>query len=282
MSERFKKNSLQRANPPLIIDIQIVETSEAVIIIFRRNPIFAQFLTLRVVQSRLEQNEFSFKEWFEPPLTIKNVQPYFTIDHRINETVILNDLEIYERFTQNESQARGADKLEPYYTLAVYLQFPNLLGISEKMEKLLQQYLSRKIENIPKSVLIQIASLYYKIGLQKLADAKKGMNTDKLALSKGRTVLEASGPKMGLTKNQICYIKTAIIASNQLNAELNFQELKKLEKTAGIKLPDFILLGYAIKAPLNRAMMNTWNLFLRRALQQFFATYKEMAPDSGF
>jgi len=282
MIERFKKNSLQRAIPPLIIDIQIVETSETVTSIFRRNPIFAQFLALRVVQNRLEQNGFSFEGWVEPLLTIKKVQPYFKIDGRINETVILNDLEIYARFTQNDDkpQVSRVPILEPYYTLVVYLQFPNLLGISNKIEKQLQQYLSKKIESIPKSLLIQIASLYHKIGLRTPSNGKNGTSTDKQNHSKGRTVLEMSGPKMGLTKNQINYVKTLINASHQLDINFDFQILRKIEKTTGINLPDFILLGYAIKSPLNRTLRNTWNPFLRRALQEFFTVYKERATDS--
>jgi hypothetical protein len=126
------------------------------------------------------------------------------------------------------------------------------------------------IEALPKSILIQIAALYHKIGLQTSSNGKNGGPADKPTHRRGRTVLDMSRSKIGLTKTQVDYVKTLINAFNQLDNDFDFQTLRKTEKLAEINRPDFLLLVYAIKSSLNRIVRNTWTSFLRKSLQQYF------------
>ena len=277
--EAFKKNSKQRAYPPLITGIQIVEDPKTVTVVFKRNPVFAHFLAVRIVQTMLERKGFELESWIEPSISLKTIQKHFQIDSRVDETVILNDLESYGGLSQgwgdkNESLEHT---LEVYYTLAVYLRLPQLLGINENAVKKVRNHLSMKLDGIPKRILIQITALYHNMGVQTppIGDVK-GIPTSRYNFIEGSIFQETIGSKLGLTSCQILYVTTLLEAFSQLKFDQDTQQLDRFRKTMGVDFPDLVLLVNADQVVSSRTTVLIHNHFAR-IIEQFFESCKD--PD---
>jgi len=241
--------------------------------------VFAHFLALRIVQTMLERKGFELESWIEPSLSLKTIQKHFQIDPRVDETVILNDLESYGGLSQgwgdkNESLEHT---LEVYYTLAVYLRLPQLLGINEKAVKKVQNHLSMKLDGVPKRILIQITALYHNMGIQTppIGDLK-GISTSKYDFIEGSVFQETIGSKLGLTSCQILYVTTLLEAFIQLKFNLDTQHLDRFRKTMGVDFPDLVLLVNTDQVVSSRTTALIHNHFAR-IFEQFFESCKD--PD---
>ncbi|MFX0199847.1 MAG: nucleotidyltransferase domain-containing protein [Candidatus Hodarchaeota archaeon] len=270
--EAFKRNSKQRAHPPLITGIQIAENPKTVTIIFNRNPVFAHFIALRVVQTMLERKGLKLESWVEPSLNLKTIKKYFQIDPMVDENVILNDLESYGELSQDwgDKQESLEHTLEVYYTLAVYIRLPHLLGINENTVKKVRKHLSKKLDGIPKSILIQITALYHKWGDQSppIGD-EKDISSSRYTPIQDCFFQEMIGPKLGLTSRQINYVVKLLDAFSQLKFDIAPQHLDRFRKPLGADFPNLVLLVYADQVVLRQTTVFS-HKHLARILERFF------------
>ncbi|MFQ6124966.1 MAG: nucleotidyltransferase domain-containing protein [Candidatus Heimdallarchaeota archaeon] len=270
----FKRNSKQRALPPLITGIQIAEDPQSVTVVFQRNPVFAHFLARRIVQTMLERKGFKLERWVEPPLNFQTIQKHFYIDPQVDETAILTDLERYNDLNQGwgDNKKRLAHTFEVYYTLAVYLRLPHLLGIHETTVKQTLDYFSQKLDGIPKCILTQITALYHTWGEHPppIGD-EQDISSSRAPLIPGRFFHETLGSKLGLTPRQLNYVTTLLIAFSHLPFDPEPHHLTRSTPQLGADFPSLLLLVIADHVVLKHTTVFTLQR-LAQVLDHFFAS----------